>query len=221
MIKRKRKSPFDNFYIRIIQYVLGFVTLPFGVVMVLTTGLGAGPWDTTAYNLSNLVDITLGMSSGIINATVMGIVMIYRRKWRYIFMLIPILGISSFLDFWDIIVFSNFDFESLFMGYRLALFLIGTFFLTMGLSMIIQSDFPAGVFDELMILIMDIFKTKNIFYARLAVETLAITLAIIFGFLAGIGFGAVNVGSILLAILLAPLLQLQMQWMGRFVYERS
>lgn len=219
MIKQKRQAPFDHFAVRIIQYILGFITLPFGIVMVLSTNLGAGPWDTTSYNLSALLNITLGMSSAIVNASVMAIVMVYRRKWRYVFMLVPILGIASFLDFWDLVVFSNIAIDNLIMGYKLIIFVVGTFFITLGLTMIIQSDFPAGVFDELMIMIMDVFNTENIFFSRLAVETLAITLALIFGFIGGIGFGAVNYGSVFLAILLAPLLSLQINWMGRFVYE--
>lgn len=220
MMKSRRKQPFDAFYMRLIQYFLGFIVLPLGVVSVLSTGLGAGPWDTTSYNLSQFLDTTLGTSSAIVNGTVMGIVIIYRRKWRFIFMLVPILGISVFLDFWDLLVFSHFDLTALNMIFRLLIFVVGTFVITFGLSLIILSDFPAGVFDELMVMFMDIFKTKSVFYTRLGVELLAIVLAILFGFLANIGLGAVNYGSVLLAILLAPILSWQMRWIGAFIYER-
>ncbi len=221
MTKTLRKKPFDNFKLRILQYLLGFVVLPLGIVTVLSTGLGAGAWDTTSYNLSAFIGSTLGTASGLINATVMGVVMLYRRKGRFIFMIIPIIGVATFLDFWDIVVFSNLDIGNYHVLIRLALFAIGTFIITFGLSMIILSDFPAGVFDELMVVFMDVFNTKSVFYTRLGVEMLAIALALVFGMLAGIGFGAVNLGSFVLAVILAPILSWQMRWMGAIIYDRS
>ena len=87
--------------------------------------------------------------------------------------------------------------------------------------MIISSKFPAFVFDELMIMLMSIFKTKKVAMVRVAIEITGITLGIIFGFLAGVGFGAVGIGSVLMAIVLGPILSFFLKILGGTINEEE
>jgi len=216
----KRRTPFHKFSVRVIIYFIGFLTLSLGIRTVIASDLGAGPWDTTSYNLHRLIPMTLGTASFLVQSSVMLLVLAFRRKHRYLLMIIPIIGIAAGIDFWDLVVFTHFDFSGASFALKVILYVSGAMFLSFGLSIIIQSGFPAGVFDEFMLLLMDAFHTQSYLYSRFFVEGLAIVLAVIFGFMAGIGFGQVNGGSVLLVFLLAPLLSLHMRWTGALMYEQ-
>jgi len=139
-----------------------------------------------------------------INITIMLIVLLYRRDWHLLFILIPILVVGSAIDFWDIVVFGDYYAEGIM---TFVLFIIGGFMLPLGLSLVMLSNFPAFVFDEWMLMMMDVFKTEKLARIRLGIELLGISLALVFGFIAGIGFGQINIGTLLLAVALGPIMQ--------------
>ena len=202
-----------NLIRRLAQYALGVLLISFGVVTLLRTQIGAGAWDTTTYNLSALSGLTLGMASFLIQFTIVLIIVAYRKQWKYFLVAISILMISLGIDFWDLVVYQSYFFEGLML--RLIVFVAGVFVITFGLSLVILTHYPAAIFDELMLMIMAIFKTDKIFFPRLAIEMFALFLASIFGFIAGIGFGAVNIGSFILALFLPFILAFQLSWMRR------
>lgn len=212
------KLPFTfKHVIRAIIYLLGILVTGLGVNVLLRSALGAGAWDTVVYNLRAFFDnilklnVTLGTVSFIIYAIVLGVVMIYNKKLKYLFVLIPIFGISLAIDFWDLIVLGDF-YPQLF-SIRLLLFFVGIFVLTLGLSLIIVTKYPAMVFDELTLIMMKIFKNNQFFKTRIFIELFAIILASIFGFISHIGFGAVNFGSFILALIIGPMIELQLKWL--------
>ena len=198
-------------------YVLGFFVTGLGVNILLRGALGAGAWDTVIYNLRSFfteilhVNVTLGTVSFFIYGIVLALVISYNKKLKYLFVLIPIFGISLAIDFWDIVVFGN-NYPTL-IGVRLLLFVLGIFALTLGLSLIFVTKYPAMVFDELTLIVMKLMRSKSFFKARILIELFAIVLASIFGFLSHIGFGAVNVGSFILAIIIGPMIELQLKWL--------
>lgn len=198
---------------RISQYTLGVLLISLGVVTLLRTQIGAGAWDTTTANLAALTGWTLGVSSFLIQFTIVLIIVAYRKQWKYFLVAISILMISLGIDFWDLVVYRDYYFEGFI--FRLVVFFIGVFVITSGLSLVILTHYPAAIFDEFMLMIMKIFKTEKIFFPRLFIEMFALFLASIFGFIAGIGFGAVNIGSFILAFLLPFILAFQLSWMRR------
>ncbi len=204
----------NNFY-----YLFGFFILGLGVNAMIKSAFGAGPWDTVTYNLSELINLTLGTTSVLIAAILMAVVLGYTRKWKLILMLLPILLVGISLDFWDIVVFR--DYLPLTILSRIIFYLIGVITIPLGLAFIISSKYPAFVFDELMIMIMAILKTDKVAPIRIAIELLGITLGIIFGFLGGIGFGAVGIGSVLMAIVLGPILSFFLKMLGGSLNETS
>lgn len=198
---------------RISQYTLGVLLISLGVVTLLRTQIGAGAWDTTTANLAALTGWTLGVSSFLIQFTIVLIIVAYRKQWKYFLVAISILMISLGIDFWDLVVYRDYYFEGFI--FRLVVFFIGVFVITSGLSLVILTHYPAAIFDEFMLMIMKIFNTEKIFFPRLFIEMFALFLASIFGFIAGIGFGAVNIGSFILAFLLPFILAFQLSWMRR------
>lgn len=205
---------------RIVQYVVGVMITALGVITIIRSDLGAGAWDTVTYNLSALINSTLGTASFITQSTIVLMIIAFRRRLSYLLIFIPIFGISLAIDFWDLVVFR--DYYPTAPLLRIGFYLAGLFVLTLGLSLMILSRFKAAVFDELMLLVMDLFKTRNVFITRLGVELSAIVIGSIIGFIAGIGFGAVNVGSFILAVVLPPVLALQLKWLKPlFDYEKE
>lgn len=199
--------------INIILYFLGFLIVGLGVILVIKSNFGAGPWDTTTYNLSKLLNITIGTASALINGTILAIVILYNKKLKYIFILVPIFSVAVSIDFWDLVVFENFVVENLL--YRTLLFIFGVGVLTFGLALVYITRFPAMIFEEFTFVLMKLLRIKSFLVTRIIIESLAITLAIIFGLMASIGFGQVNYGSVLLAITIGPIIAFQIKWLTK------
>ena len=63
-----------------------------------------------------------------------------------------------------------------------------------------MSGLPAGVFDEFMLAVMRAFKTNKIVVVRAIIELTIVILAIILGYIGGIGFGLVSIGTLIFSI---------------------
>jgi uncharacterized membrane protein YczE len=198
------KNKSFNIFKRLVFYFVGFFVTAAGITTILRSTLGAGAWDTVNSNLHELTGITLGTASMVINITILILIILYHKKTKFLFTVVPIIAIGLFIDLWDQLIYDDFSIETV--PVKLLFYVVGTFLLTTGLSLTIVSGYPAMVFDELTIILMRIFKTESFFKSRLAIELFAIFLASIIGLVAGIGFGAVNVGSFILAVILPPIL---------------
>lgn len=207
--------------IRGFVHVLGIVLTGLGVTVLLRSTLGAGAWDTVVYNLraffNNIlsIDATLGLVSFMINISVLSYIMLYYKKLKFIIVLIPIFGVALAIDFWDIIVLGNYNPEDLLI--KIIFFGAGTFILTLGLALMIATKYPAMVFDELTLIFMKVFSIKSFFVSRMFIELSAILLATILGFISGIGFGAVNFGSFLMALILGPLIEIHLKYLSKLM----
>ncbi len=210
---------------RVVQYVLGLMIIGLGVNTLLRSQLGAGAWDTVTFNLAFALNrlserldlpftVTLGMSSFLIQSTLLVWVISVRKSLRYLFILVPIFSISIVIDFWDLWVFADYFPETLLLRY--VFYVSGLVALTFGLVLVILTRFPAAIFDEVMLLVMRLTKNDSVFVVRTGVELFALITATVIGFASGLGFGAVNVGSLVLALALPPLLSWQIQWMKRW-----
>lgn len=199
-------------------YILGFFIIGLGVNLQFRSNLGVGAWDATNFNLNDLISIvipgiTKGTTSLMISSILFISVMVY-RKWniKLFIMLIPMFTISFTIDFWDLLILNNFHPESLLI--RSFLFVGGGIILPLGLVFIIASNFPATVYDEFTIMLIEKTKSKNFGIVRLAFEVSGVVIAVGFSLLAGTGLGSVNVGTLIMAITLGPLMQIFMKLLG-------
>ena len=199
----------------VLYYLLGFFTLGLGVNMMLASTLGNGAWDTVTINMRSFFNmnigwewVTIGMVSWLVSIIIFIIVMSYRRQPRLFFMLVPIVLVGLFIDFWDILIFQGRIAEVLWL--QLIFYIIGTFILPLGLTLIVKSSFPAFVFDELMLMFVDITKAKKITYVRLVIEVVGISIGTVFGFLAfwhvNQTLGVVNIGSVIFTFTISPIM---------------
>ncbi|MFO7969994.1 MAG: YczE/YyaS/YitT family protein [Bacillota bacterium] len=201
--------------INILYYIIGFLVLGFAVNIMKASTMGNGAWDTVTINARDYLNqiigipwVTMGMVSFTVSFIIMSIIISYRRKIRYLFMLLPMVLVALSIDFWNFVVF--YDREASMLVYQIIFFVIGMFLLPLGLTLIVKSYFPAFVFDELMLMFVKITKAKKITYVRLTIEIIGITVGGIFGYLTYYhvdgSFGAVDIGSFILAIVLSPIM---------------
>jgi uncharacterized protein len=201
MIKRNKKQV----TIYVLIYFLAIVIAGLGVNLILRAELGAGAWDAANANFSELLNITIGTASAITNLLLLSVVIISHKNLKYLVVLVPIFSIAISIDFWDILILGDFVIN-IFALKILSMFL-GVTLISLALAMMIITKYPAMIYDEVTKLLMVLMKTSSFLKARIVLESSAIVLAIIYGFFAGIGLGAVSYGSVVLAFLIGPLIQ--------------
>jgi len=196
-------------------YISGFLVLGFAVNTMNASNLGNGAWDTVFINVSKFFNmnlgiewVTMGMVSFVVAFIIMAIILSYRKNLKYLFMIFPIFLVALSLDFWNFTLFHDRQADQLI--FQIILYIVGILLLPLGLTMIVKSKFPAYVFDELMLMFVKITKARKITYVRLTIEILGISIGAIFGYLTYYhidqSFGAVNIGSFIITILLSPIM---------------
>jgi len=194
MKHRKMIFNFKNFLI----YFTGLIVIAFAVIMMKKSHMGVSSWDTLHYSLTALIGISFGTAAIIVAIIFLIFVTIANRHFKYLLMAIPIVFVGYVIDFFDIDVFGSF--APTLLTTKILTYLLGLVLLPFGGSLLIISTFPAGVFDEAMLAIMRLFKTNKLVLVRAIMEISAVTVAIIFGFIAGIQFGMVNIGTLIFSI---------------------
>jgi len=208
---------FQTNKVHLMFYLLGFIVIGLGVNIMKASTLGNGAWDTVTINIRDFMVmnvglswVTLGMISFTVSMIIMLVVILYRKKITFLFMLVPIALVALSIDFWDIVIFQ--DREALTFGFQLLFYIVGIFLLPLGLTLVVKSSFPAFVFDELMLMFVKIFKAKKITFVRLGIELLGITIGAIFGYLTYFhidgSFGVVDFGSFIFTLSLSPTMTL-------------
>jgi uncharacterized membrane protein YczE len=207
----------------VLWYVGGFFVLGLGVNIMKASTLGNGAWDTVTINGRAFFQqnvgwewVTLGMMSLVVSLILFAIVLLYRRELRYLFMLVPVLLVALFIDFWNIVVFQDRLMQTSI--WQVLFYVTGVFTLPLGLTLIIKSGFPAFVFDEIMMMFVRITKAKTITFVRLGIELTGIAIGTLFGYLTFFAaeghFGAVDVGSFVFTLVLAPIMGLWFRILG-------
>lgn len=171
-------------------YVLGFLTVGLGINIMKKSTLGLGAWDTVTFNIHdyfirvvgfNAEIFLVGYVSAVIAIIIMIAVLLYRRRLKYLYMLVPILLMTFVINFWYYLVFDGIVITALYL--QIIFFIIGTILLPLGLSLVIASTYPAFVFDEFTFVLTDIFHIKKFATSRLIIEFTGIFIGSIFGYL--------------------------------------
>ncbi len=195
----------------ILFYVFAIIIAGLGVNLILRAELGAGAWDAVNANFSELINITVGTASAIINVLLLLLVVSYRKSLKYLIILVPIISIAISIDFWDLLILGEWQLEITIL--RVLSLTLGILLISLALALIIITKYPAMIYDEITLMLMILLKTKSFLKARIVLEVSAILIAIFFGVLAGISYGAVSYGSVVLAIIIGPLIQMQIKWL--------
>lgn len=211
------KDFFNNNKSNIMYYLSGIICLGFAVNVIKASDLGSGAWDTVTINIRDFFNInlnvdwiTLGMVSFSVSFLIMLVVIFYRRRKKYLLMILPIFLVALSIDFWNLVIFRDYEANALYL--RIIFYIIGILTLPLGLSLVVKSSFPAFVFDEWMLMMVRVFKAKKITYVRLAIEGLGLAIGSVFGYLVYYNIdgtlGAVNIGSLIISVTLSSLMTL-------------
>ncbi len=194
MKKTKMIFSAKNFFI----YFIGSVTIAFAVIMMKRSNVGLSSWDTLHFSINALTGMSFGTAVILVATIFLIFVTVANKDSKYILMFIPIVFVGYVVDLFDLYIFVNF--MPTHIVARILTYILGLVLLPFGGTLLIISTFPAGVFDEAMLTFTRLFKTNKIVKVRVIMEISAVTLAIILGFIAGIQFGMVNVGTLIFSV---------------------
>ena len=195
-----------------IFYFFGALFIAIGVVLVIRSRLGTSPWDALHYALSVVTPMTIGLATIFVASVATAIVILIQKKSKYLFMAIPIVIVGAFIDLFDLVILSNFEPSGVMQGVS---FFAGILLMPLGGALLMMSTYPAGVFDELMLALMRVFKTNNLVGVRIALETVPLSIALLLTLSFHQSFGMVNVGTAIFILTIGPLLQLYIKLIRR------
>ena len=178
-------------------YIVGLTFLSLGISLMILADLGAGPWDAMYVGLSEIIGFSVGswvFIVGILLILLNGIIM---KKIPDFSAIITIFTIGVLMDFWLLIVFSEFETEDI--AFRVFMLLAGIVIIAIGISSYLQSNFARNPMDSLMMAIQ--FRTgKSLRFSKTSMELTVLVIAFIVG-------GPIGIGTVLSTIAIGPLIQ--------------
>lgn len=198
----------------VLLYILGNIIVSLGIYLMIVSKIGVGSWDAVFHNTATLLSSKFWIFNLAFNSLFLIFVMVYRKSFESITILITIAIQTAFLALWEDIVFKGFVLDNL--TIQISFFAFAILVIPVGLNFIIISSLPKMIYDEMTFVLMDITKIKSFGIVRIGFEVLAVTIAIIVGLIAGIGLGQVGPGTIIMTFLLGPLIDLYLKFFRRF-----
>lgn len=202
----------------IIFYILGANFIALGVILMIKSTLGTGPWDSFFVALSRITPLTIGTSAIVALFVITFMVVLARKNFRYLFIFAPIIVVGALIDFYDLIVFAAYEPQSL--G-RLWPFVYGILTVPLGGALLMQTRLPAGVFEEVMLLVMDWFKTEKMGRVRILMEMVPVVLALSITLSFFSDWGTLQLGTLVYVLCAGPLIQFYHKQLRRLSDEST
>ena len=205
--------------IELLWYGLGTLVIALGVVLVIKSTLGTGPWDTLFIVLARKIEpLTIGLSAIIMTILLTALTVILRKDIRLFLMAIPIVMVGTFIDFFDLVVFENYIPTGFL---RFIPYILGLSLVPLGGAMLVVARYPAGVFEELTLAVKDLLKISDVFKARMLLEMIPVIISLSLSWIWFNDFGAVNIGSLGFVFLVGPQLQMYLHWFKNIPFRRA
>lgn len=201
-----------------ILYFLGLFIMPMGVIIMVRSNLGPPPLASLAGHVSDVLPITLGTASFLLQAIIVLMVMLIKKEKKAVLIFVAATLLGFGLDFWGLF-FNSYTPESL--TVRLISFFIGLFILSFGQNMVRYSKFKATPLLEYMGLYQRLYKTDRILIPRLSVEGSLLFLSLSLAYLAGLGLGNIGPGTLILLFGMPFFLTAQNQWMYPLFHKKN
>ncbi len=197
-------------------YMLGAMVIAFSVVMLIRSDLGTTPWDVLHVALATVTPLTIGMATIFVAASITAFIIWARKSWRYLFIAVPIVLVGLFIDLLDLWLLAAFEPEGL---TRMVSFLSGAVLMPLGGVLLIISKYPAGVFEELMLVLMKLLKTKKLITVRILLELSPVVIGVLLtGYFEGT-IGSLYLGTAFLVLTTGPFIQLYLTIIRRSIHE--
>ncbi|MET3684101.1 putative membrane protein YczE [Alkalibacillus flavidus] len=181
----------------IMFYVLGMLTLSFGVTMLILSDLGVGAWDALFVGLSQLFGFTVGTWIFLVGIVLIVINKFLLRSRFDIPAVITIFLIGIFIDFWLLFVFDGVMVSG--MVTRIGLLGLGVIGMGAGIGMYLQLDFARNPIDNLMMAVH--YRTGfSLAVSKSGLEILIMLIAFLIG-------GPIGIGTVIVAFGIGPIVQ--------------
>lgn len=188
----------NNIIKRSLVSLVGLILCGIGVSMFLYTGMGVDPASVFELGIANVLHVSYGTSSAIINIVILAIVFVIDRSYINISSIIAIFGIGYTADFVKMVLRYTLPGElNLFI--KLFMLMVGLLIMAIGIAVYIRADLGVGAID----LISEIISRKGGFQYRL-VRVIGDISFVVIGFFLG---GTVGVGTVVAAFMTGPAVQ--------------
>lgn len=178
-------------------YLIGIIIFTCGITVSIHSGWGVGPWDTVFVGINDVVPLTVGIWSIILQVILLFISAMISQTRPAFESGITIIVRGIILDIWMLVVFPYLHIEPQEMNIWMGL--LGLLLLGFGIGLYLVSNLPRTPVDVFMLAIQTRMQW-SMKKARLAVEFIAVTLGLLLA-------GPVGVGTLITAVLLAPMIQ--------------
>ncbi|WP_224773354.1 MULTISPECIES: YczE/YyaS/YitT family protein [Bacillaceae] len=182
---------------RLAFFVIGLFVLAFGVTLTIQADLGAGAWDALNVGLTDQIGLTVGSWIFIVGILVILLNAIIMREAPKVLGVFTILLVGFFVDFWMLYVFQDFSIQNMML--KVVILLSGILLIAIGVSIYLQTSFPANPIDQLMITLHKRFGL-SLMAAKTIGEVGALVLALLFA-------GPIGLGTIIITFAIGPLIQ--------------
>ncbi len=186
-------------------YLLGALVTAFGVVMLFRSDLGVTSWDVLHTALYKVSPLTFGIAFTLVSGLIAAFIIYIRNDFRYGFLIIPFIIVGLFIDLFNEIIFVNFHPEGF---VQIFIFMVGILMIPLGGTMLIISKYPAGIYEEFMLVLMKLFKTKNFILIRFFMELTPVVIGVLLTVLFRQSIGELYFGTPITVITMGPLLQI-------------
>lgn len=191
------------------KYFAGMLAIAFGVVFMLRSNIGLSSWDTLHYSMSFLFNIKIGTAMIIVTGVFTLALIILNKNPKFVVSGLPVLIVGPLINYlnYDLLV----DLSANGFVERILFYIIGIGLLPLGGAFLLASTFPGGIFDEFMMVVARKLKTDKIVLIRVIMEVSAVLTALIFGLIAHIGIGQINIGTLIFTFAVGALVKLYLQ----------
>ncbi|CAM3832889.1 YczE/YyaS/YitT family protein [Alkalicoccus chagannorensis] len=179
-------------------YLTGLVALSFGISLIITADLGAGPWDAFFVGLTQQFGLTVGSWTFLIGFLLILINGALLRKLPDFSALITMFLIGIFIDTWLLIVLAGFSPDMLLL--RVLIMSSGILICAAGIASYLQSSFARNPIDQAMI-VFHTLTGKSLAFSKTFLEVTMLFAALALS-------GPIGVGTLLIAFGIGPLIQL-------------
>ncbi|MGH4051598.1 MAG: YczE/YyaS/YitT family protein [Clostridium sp.] len=197
-----------NLIKRIILFFIGMSIIQIGVALFLKTNIGSDPFTIFTQGLAFSLNRTPGNANMIILFILFCIILLVERKRIKIGTIICVVGVGPIIDL-GVKAVSFFPIESLNIGIKILLVILGCILISIGFSILAASNLGVAPND----IIPFIIKDKTNLQYRWIRMVLDISF-VIMGFALG---GVFGIGTIIPALLIGPFIQFCIPYGEKFV----
>ncbi len=188
----------DKLFIRILMTLIGMIILGIGVFFTIQVNLGFDPASTVELGMMKHLGLSYGNCAIIFNVVFLIIIFFVDRKYINIASILAIFSIGYTVEAMNYL-FGWLNLSSLDFIYRVIICFIGTFIVSIGVTIYIFADLGVGATDGISELISD--KTK---FSYKSVRVVSDFILVLTGYLLG---GHVGVGTLIIAFFVGPFIQ--------------